>query len=114
MALVAWAVLRVARRFLSWPDMISQILLVAMVLNVAVYVPSTLANATDLNAREFAVVLPFGAVLAGRTLAVSLAAGQRGGSRRRAVACWPCVAALCWPAMGPASARPRPSPRCPR
>ena len=71
-ALVAWAVLRVARRFLSWPDMISQILLVAMVLNVAAYVPSTLANATDLNAREFAIVLPFGAVLAGRTLAVSL------------------------------------------
>ena len=79
-ALVAWAVLRVARRFLSWPDMISQILLVAMVLNVAAYVPSTLANATDLNAREFAVVLPFGAVLAGRTLAVSL----RDSKRRRA------------------------------
>ena len=71
-ALVAWAVLRVARRFLSWPDMISQILLVAIVLNVVAYVPSTLANATDLNAREFAVVLPFGAVLAGRTLAASL------------------------------------------
>jgi hypothetical protein len=68
-ALVAWAVCRVARRFLSWPDMISQVLLVAMVINVAAYVPSTLANATDLNAREFAVVLPFGAVLAGRTLA---------------------------------------------
>ena len=76
-ALVAWAVLRVARRFLSWPDMISQILLVAMVLNVVAYVPSTLANATDLNAREFAVVLPFGAVLAGRTLAASLHAGLR-------------------------------------
>jgi hypothetical protein len=43
-------------------------------------VPSTLANATDLNAREFAVVLPFGAVLAGRTLAVSL----RDSMRRRA------------------------------
>ena len=76
-ALVAWAVLRVARRFLSWPDMISQILLVAMVLNVVAYVPSTLANATDLNAREFAVVLPFGAVLAGRTLAASLQASLR-------------------------------------
>jgi hypothetical protein len=76
-ALVAWAVLRVARRFLSWPDMVSQILLVAMVLNVVAYVPSTLANATDLNAREFAVVLPFGAVLAGRTLATSLQAGLR-------------------------------------
>jgi hypothetical protein len=76
-ALVAWAVLRVARRFVSWPDMISQILLVAMIVNVAAYVPSTLANATDLNAREFAVVLPFGAVLAGRTLAVSLLDSKR-------------------------------------
>jgi hypothetical protein len=87
-ALVAWAALRVARRFLSWPDMISQVLLVAMVLNVVAYVPSTLANATDLNAREFAVVLPFGAVLAGRTLAAGLrdsrvGQGSVGRSRRR-------------------------------
>ena len=71
-ALVAWAMLRVARHFLSWPDMISQILLVAIVVNVVLYVPSTLADATDLNAREFAIVLPFGAVLAGRTLAAGL------------------------------------------
>src|SRR5580658_3310070 len=80
-ALVAWAMWRVARHFLSWPDMISQILLVAMVVNVVLYVPSTLADATDLNAREFAVVLPFGAVLAGRTLAGGLRAraGQRPG-----------------------------------
>jgi hypothetical protein len=76
-ALVAWALLRVARHFVSWPDMISQILLVAMVLNVAAYVPSTLANATALNAREFAVVLPFGAVLAGRTLGASLRDAKR-------------------------------------
>jgi hypothetical protein len=75
--LVAWAAWRVARHFLSWPDMISQILLVAMVLNVAAYVPSTLANATDLNAREFAIVLPYGAVLAGRTLAASLLGARR-------------------------------------
>jgi hypothetical protein len=85
-ALVAWAMVRVARHFLGWPDMISQILLVAMVINVAVYVPSTLADATDLNAREFAVVLPFGAVLAGRTLAAGLAAAVRAASRRRAMA----------------------------
>jgi hypothetical protein len=71
-ALVAWAIVQVARRFLSWPDLVSQILLVAMVVNVLVYVPSTLADATDLNAREFAIVLPFGAVLAGRTLAARL------------------------------------------
>jgi hypothetical protein len=71
--LVAWAMCRVARRFFGWPDLTSQVLLVAIVLNVVVYVPSTLANATDLNAREFAVVLPFGAVLAGRVLAEPLA-----------------------------------------
>jgi hypothetical protein len=76
-ALVAWAMARVARRFLSWPDMISQVLLMAMVVNVVAYVPSTLADATDLNAREFAVVLPFGAVLAGRTLAGPLQAALR-------------------------------------
>jgi hypothetical protein len=78
-ALVAWAMWRVARRFVSWPDLTSQVLLVAMVLNVVVYVPSTLANATDLNAREFALVLPFGAVLAGRVLAEPLTASWRGG-----------------------------------
>jgi hypothetical protein len=76
-ALAAWAMLRVARRFVSCPDMISQILLLAIVINVVVYVPSTLADATDLNAREFAIVLPFGAVLAGRTLAAGWAARAR-------------------------------------
>jgi hypothetical protein len=77
-ALVAWAMWRVARRFFTWPDLISQVLLVAMVLNVVVYLPSTLADATDLNAREFAVVLPFGAVLAGRTLATRWRGGELG------------------------------------
>ena len=81
--LVVWAMWRVARHFVSWPDRISQILLVAMVINVAAYVPSTLADATDLNAREFAVVLPFGAVLAGRTLAAGLQA------RAREAGSWP-------------------------
>jgi hypothetical protein len=75
-ALVAWAIGRVARRFLGWPDLISQVLLVAIVLNVLVYIPSTLASATDLNAREFAVVLPFGAVLAGRTLTTRPRGGE--------------------------------------
>jgi Pentapeptide repeats (8 copies) len=75
-ALVAWAMCRVARRFLSWPDLLSQVLLLAIVINVVAYIPSTLADATDLNAREFAVVLPFGAVLAGRTLAASLSSAS--------------------------------------
>ena len=79
-ALVGWAMVRVARHFLGWPDMVSQILLVAIIVNIVAYVPSTLADATALNAREFAVVLPFGAVLAGRTLAPTLLAWLR---RRR-------------------------------
>ena len=110
-ALVAWAMLRVARHFVSWPDMISQVLLVAMVVNVIAYVPSTLANATDLNAREFAVVLPFGAVLAGRTLAADLFAGMRGASGAGGTG-WP--PRSCWPATEPASATQRPSRPCPR
>jgi hypothetical protein len=85
-ALVAWAMGRVARRFLGWPDLVSQVLLVAIVLNVVVYVPSTLANATDLNAREFAVVLPFGAVLAGRVLAEPLAIRWHGARWRTGLA----------------------------
>src|SRR5580692_940586 len=85
-ALVAWAICRVARRFLRWPDLIGQVLLVAIVLNVLVYIPSTLANATDLNAREFAVVLPFGAVLAGRVLAEPLTTRLRAGQWRAGLA----------------------------
>ena len=97
-----------------------------MVLNVLVYVPSTLADATDLNAREFAVVLPFGAVLAGRVLARPLAtrlpSGEPGifgcsvvpagapGSRPR----W---RPATWPASGtppPSRPRRRPTPSWPR
>jgi hypothetical protein len=66
----------VVRRFVSWPDLVSQVLLLAIVLNVLVYIPSTLANATDLNAREFAVVLPFCAVLAGRALTTCVRGGE--------------------------------------
>ncbi len=87
-ALVAWAMLRVARHFLSWPDMIGQILLVAIVVNVVLYVPSTLADATDLNAREFAVVLPFGAVLAGRTLASGLRGRANAAAEGAGLARW--------------------------
>jgi hypothetical protein len=70
--LAACAMWRVARRFLRYPSLIDQVLLVAMVFNVALYVPSGLANASALNAREYAIALPYGAVLAGRTLGRSL------------------------------------------
>jgi hypothetical protein len=98
-ALVAWAMSRVARHFAGWPDMISQVLLLAMVSNVLVYIPSTLADATDLNAREFAVVLPFGAVLAGRTLADRIPEripdrARWRSARRRAAAALPAAALL--------------------
>lgn len=109
-ALVAWAMVRVTRHFFSWPDMISQILLLAMVINVVAYVPSTLANATDLNAREFAVVLPFGAVLAGRTLAPGLGVGMRRWHRVAAAALLAGYAAslgyaAAQPSVPPANAR---------
>jgi hypothetical protein len=47
--------------------LVDQVLAVAIVINLVVYVPSTLASGV-LNAREFAVILPFGAALAGRML----------------------------------------------
>ncbi len=79
--LVAWAMWRVARRFLRYPSLVDQVLLVSIVVNVALYIPSTLGSTTDLNAREYAVALPFGAVLAGRTLGPSI----RLSTRKRAV-----------------------------
>ena len=66
--LVAWAMWLVARRFFRYPSLVDQVLLTGIVCNVALYVPSALANATALNAREYAIALPYGAVLAGRTL----------------------------------------------
>ena len=68
-ALVAWALWRVGRRFFRCPSLIDQVLLVAIVFNVLLYVPSTLSSSTDLNAREYAIALPYGAVLAARALA---------------------------------------------
>jgi len=80
-AMVSWALWRATRRFLRGVDLIDQVLLVSVVLNIVLYVPSALANTTDLNAREYAIALPFGAVLAGRTLTPAILRSQRG--RRR-------------------------------
>lgn len=69
LTLAFWGMLAIARRFFFRDaDLISQLLAVAVVANLAAYIPSTLANATALNAREFAPVLPFAAVVAGRML----------------------------------------------
>jgi hypothetical protein len=45
------------------------LLLAGIVANLAAYLPSSLAGGAALNAREFAPVLPFAAVLAARALA---------------------------------------------
>jgi hypothetical protein len=72
LACVALAVLGVwvaARRFFRRDaDLVSQLLLAGIAANLAAYIPSSLAAHTALNAREFAPVLPFAAVLAARTL----------------------------------------------
>jgi hypothetical protein len=72
LACVALAVLGAcvaARRFFRRDaDLVSQLLLAGIAANLAAYIPSSLAAHTALNAREFAPVLPFAAVLAARTL----------------------------------------------
>ena len=103
-ALVAWAMWLVARRFLR-ADLIDQVLLAAIVINVLLYVPSVLGSTTDLNTREFAVALPFGAVLAARTLAPAILhslpryARLRAGERRTGRHRWAVRRAWAVPAL---------------
>ncbi len=68
LALAAWALAAVLRRFFRCEDLIAQVLAVAILVNLAAYVMST-TPASYWSARELAGVLPAGAVLAGRTLA---------------------------------------------
>jgi hypothetical protein len=66
-ALAAWAVLAAGRRFpCRDADLVTQLLLAGIIANLAAYLPSSLASASALNAREFAPVLPFAAVLVAR------------------------------------------------
>jgi hypothetical protein len=71
LALAAWAVGRAVRRFFACDDLITQVLAVAILVNLAAYVFSRLPGSYWAN-REIANVLPFGAVLAGRLLADKL------------------------------------------
>jgi hypothetical protein len=61
---VGWALTRVARRFFR-VSLVDQVLAVAIVLNVVLYL---LTNAADEAAHEVAVIVPFGAALAARVL----------------------------------------------
>jgi len=61
---VLWALARVARRFFG-VSLVDQVLAVAIVLNVVLYM---LTNASDEAAHEVASIVPFGAALAARVL----------------------------------------------
>jgi len=99
-ALVAWAVCRALRRFFSRDDLLVQVLVVAMAVNLAAYVVSSLPVAL-VDTREIAQVLPFGAVLAGRLLAGEAVKARLAVPAVAAVACY--VAALGFAAAQPAA-----------
>ncbi|HEX4253518.1 MAG TPA: hypothetical protein VH089_00445, partial [Streptosporangiaceae bacterium] len=71
LVLVAMALTVVLTRF-GARDLIDQVLAVAILANLAFYLASSFSSGV-LNSREIAVVLPFGAALAGRTLGPWLA-----------------------------------------
>ena len=83
-ALVVIALLLAFWRFFTGASLVEQVLAVAIVINVVAFLASNLAT---LNAHEMAVVLPFGAALAGRMLA-----GRPGRAGR--LAAWARAAAL--------------------
>jgi hypothetical protein len=70
--LALWGVCRAFRRFFSATDLIAPLLATAIVINIAAYLFS-IDPATLFDTREILAVLPFGAILAGRLLAGSLA-----------------------------------------
>jgi len=83
--LVVWALVRVARRFFA-VSLVDQVLAVAIVLNVALYM---LTNASDEAAHEVAIIVPFGAALAARVLVRTVKqARTRSPARRLRLAAW--------------------------
>jgi hypothetical protein len=98
--LVAWAVCRALRSFFSRDDLLVQVLVVAIVVNLAAYVISSLP-VSIIDTREIAQVLPFGAVLAGRLLAGEAVKARLAVVAAVALAC--SVAALGFAAVQPAA-----------
>ena len=72
LALAAWAFCRAFRRFFSAEDLIVPVMAMGIVFNLAAYIFSVIP-VTWFDTREIPAVLPFGAVLAGRLLAETLA-----------------------------------------
>jgi hypothetical protein len=98
-ALALWAVCRAFRRFFSATDVIAPLLAVGIVINLAAYVFSV-RPVTLFDTREILALLPFGAVLAGRLLAGSLARARLEPALAGVLACY--VAALGYGAAQPA------------
>ena len=72
LALAVWGFFRAFRYFFDPGDLVSPVLATGIVINVAAYVAS-IVSARIWDAREIVAVLPFGAVLAGRMVAGTLA-----------------------------------------
>jgi hypothetical protein len=71
LAVATWALCRAIRHFFRWDDLIVQVLTLAIVINLAAYLFSTLPFSLW-DTRQISAVLPFGAVLAGRLLAADM------------------------------------------
>ncbi len=91
LALAAWALWLVLRRFFRCDDLIAQVLALGILINLAAYLLSTTPT-TYWSAREIAGVLPAGAVLAGRMLAGRFRAARLVPAMAVVLACY--VAAL--------------------
>ena len=72
LALALWGTCRAFRRFFSADDLIVPVMAAGIAINLVAYIASVVP-VTWFDTREIVVVLPFGAVLAGRLLAGTLA-----------------------------------------
>jgi hypothetical protein len=100
-ALVAWGFVAAVRRFFRRDSVIEPVLVTAIAANVAAFVATV--PATDiLGTREFAPVLPFAAVLAGRLLGERVLAARAGLVPGVVLAGY--AAMLCYGAAQPAAA----------
>ena len=99
LALAVWGTCRAFRRFFSADDLIVPVMATGIVLNLAAYLLSVIP-ATWFDTREIVVVLPFGAVLAGRLLAGTLARARLRPVLAGLLACY--ALALGYGATGPA------------
>src|SRR5579872_674535 len=87
LALAAWGLWLVIRRFFSCEDRIAQLLTVGILVNLVAYMLSTTPT-TYWSAREVSPVLPMGAVLAGRMLGARLMKARLVPALSLALACY--------------------------